>query len=164
MTLFWKLFVKEASCRPHVALIAGVLFCSGGATEMFSPAAAIFQDIDMENKEDGNFLRRNGLTLVLLALLSGSLLGQVIAGRKVYNQELAESGRASLSWIEYLGSGHFISATFENWESEFLQMGMYILLTVSLRQKGSAESRQIKKSQEKERIEQGTKTLPVRAG
>ena len=117
-----------------------------------------------KNKDDGNFLRRNGLTLVLLALLSGSLLGQVIAGRKVYNQELAESGRASLSWMEYLGSGHFVSATFENWESEFLQMGMYILLTVSLRQKGSAESRPMKKSQEQERIERGAKPWPVRAG
>jgi uncharacterized protein DUF6766 len=118
----------------------------------------------MENKGDGNFLRRNGLTLVLLTLLMGSLLGQVIAGRNVYNQELEESGMASLGWTEYLRSGHFISATFENWESEFLQMGMYVLLTVSLRQKGSAESRPMRKSQEKERIEQGIKPWPVRVG
>ena len=66
--------------------------------------------------------------------------------------------------MDYLRSGHFVSATFENWESEFLQMGMYVLLTVSLRQKGSAESRPMKKSQEKERIEQGTKPWPTRAG
>ena len=118
----------------------------------------------MANNGDGNFLRRNGLSLVLLALLSSSLLGQIVTGLNVYNQELAESGAPPLAWGEYLQSGHFISATFENWESEFLQMAMYVLLTVSLRQKGSAESRPMKKSQEKERIEQGAKPWPVRAG
>ncbi|HYE85287.1 MAG TPA: DUF6766 family protein [Vicinamibacterales bacterium] len=41
----------------------------------------------------------------------------------------------------YLTSGHFISATFENWESEFLQMAVFILLTTVLVQKGSPESR-----------------------
>lgn len=118
----------------------------------------------MANDDEGNFLRKNGLSLVLLVLLLGSLTGQVIAGRAVYNKELAEAGAAPLAWTEYLRSGHFISATFENWESEFLQMGMYVLLTVSLRQKGSAESRPMKESQEEERIEHGVEPWPVRAG
>lgn len=118
----------------------------------------------MANDDQGNFLRRNGLSLVLLVLLLGSLTGQVIAGRAVYNKELAEAGAAPLAWTEYLRSGHFISATFENWESEFLQMGMYVLLTVSLRQKGSAESRPMEESKEQERIEHGVKPWPVRAG
>lgn len=118
----------------------------------------------MENNGDGNFLRRNGLSLVLLGLLLGALVGQAIAGRSVYNKELAEAGAPRLAWAEYLRSGHFIAATFENWESEFLQMGMYVLLTVSLRQRGSAESRPMKESQEEERIERGTKPWPVRAG
>lgn len=38
-------------------------------------------------------------------------------------------------------SGHFWQATGENWESEFLQMGAYVLLTKYLFQRGSAESR-----------------------
>jgi Domain of unknown function (DUF6766) len=28
-------------------------------------------------------------------------------------------------------TGHFVEATFENWESEFLQMGAYVVLTVA---------------------------------
>ena len=40
----------------------------------------------------------------------------------------------------YLTSGHFWQATAENWESEFLQMGVYVLITAYLFQKGSAES------------------------
>jgi hypothetical protein len=42
---------------------------------------------------------------------------------------------------EYLRSSHFWEATSENWESEFLQMGAYVLLTVFLFQKGSSESK-----------------------
>jgi hypothetical protein len=45
----------------------------------------------------------------------------------------------------YLGTGSFLEATFENWESEFLQMGMYVILTVFLFQKGSSESKPMDK-------------------
>src|SRR5690606_20373049 len=38
-------------------------------------------------------------------------------------------------------SGHFIQATFENWESEFLQMALFVVFTIFLRQQGSSESR-----------------------
>ena len=43
--------------------------------------------------------------------------------------------------LHYLNSGHFFQATFENWESEFLQMALFVVLTISLCQKGSSESK-----------------------
>lgn len=46
-----------------------------------------------------------------------------------------------MSLAEYLGEGDFLEAVTENWESEFLQMAMFVLLTVFLYQKGSAESK-----------------------
>lgn len=110
------------------------------------------------------FFKRNSLSLVVIACMLASLIGQVLTGRWVYNEELAKGGIASLSLLEYLGSGHFVSTTFENWESEFLQMGMYVLLTVSLRQQGSAESRPMDPAEEEERIAPGQKPWPVRAG
>lgn len=85
--------------------------------------------------------KRNGLSLVLLALTVVFIVGQAVAGHHVHNQTLTQHGRAPVDLWHYLATGHFVSATFENWESEFLQMGMYVLLTVSLRQRGSAESR-----------------------
>lgn len=88
--------------------------------------------------------RRNGLSIVLFLLLAFFLVGQVWTGFLSHNQELHEAHRAGLDLWAYLHSGHFVSATFENWESEFLQMGMYVLITVRLRQKGSAESRPLK--------------------
>jgi hypothetical protein len=81
--------------------------------------------------------------LVLIALMLASLAGQVFTGWQTENNELAEEGQNLLSISEYLQSGHFIQATFENWESEFLQMMLYVLLTVSLRQKGSSESKKL---------------------
>jgi len=64
----------------------------------------------------------------------------------------------------YLHSGHFLSATFENWESEFLQMGMYVLLTVGLRQRGSAESRKLEPAAGVQDIAPGTPPWSVRRG
>jgi len=108
--------------------------------------------------------KRNGLSIVLFSLLLCFLGGQVWTGFLAHNLELAEAHRAPLDLWSYLHSGHFVSATFENWESEFLQMGMYVLLTVSLRQKGSAESRPLDDAQEEERVEPGSTPWAVCKG
>ncbi len=88
-------------------------------------------------------LRENGLSITLFALFFFSLMGQIITGHHEYNQDQQEHGQPSVGYVEYLKSGHFIEAVFENWESEFLQMGAYVVLTVFLYQKGSSESKKI---------------------
>lgn len=108
--------------------------------------------------------RRNGLSLVLLALMAVFLVAQALTGWQVHNEELSQHGAPTLGLLPYLATGHFGSATFENWESEFLQMGMYVLLTVRLRQRGSAESRPLDPSQEQPRVEKGRTPWPVRRG
>lgn len=108
--------------------------------------------------------KRNGLSLVLLGLMLLFLGGQIASGLQVHNEELVQHGRLPLDLWHHLRSGHFMSATFENWESEFLQMGMYVLLTVSLRQRGSAESRPLDPADEQERVEAGPTPWPVRRG
>jgi len=86
-------------------------------------------------------LRENGLSLVLGAAFCASLLGQVGFGLTAYNSERLERGLAAIEWSAYLASGHFLEALFENWESEFLQMGVFVWLSTRLVQKGSAESK-----------------------
>jgi hypothetical protein len=89
-----------------------------------------------------NRLRTNGLTVVVLCVLFlPTLVGQSATGLRVYNGEQQQHAQATVSFPRYLTTGHFIEATFENWESEFLQMGLYVVLTVRLRQRGSAESK-----------------------
>ncbi|MBS3649296.1 hypothetical protein KEU06_11810 [Pseudaminobacter sp. 19-2017] len=87
------------------------------------------------------FLRDNGLTIALTLAFLLTLIGMAVSGWSAYNEELAEHGRAGIGLLAYLGSGDFISALFENWESEFLQMAAYVILTAYLFQRGSAESR-----------------------
>ena len=87
-------------------------------------------------------LKENGLTITLFALFFLTFLGgQSVAGFREYNADQQSHKQPTATFVEYLSTPHFGEATFENWESEFLQMGVYVLLTAFLYQKGSAESK-----------------------
>lgn len=87
------------------------------------------------------FLRDNGLTIVLAVATIVCLAGMMLTGVVVYNDELSNHGENTVTIGQYVVSGHFLSALFENWESEFLQMSAYVVLTAFLFQRGSAESK-----------------------
>jgi hypothetical protein len=101
--------------------------------------------------KEKSFFSRNGLSIVLLTLMIIFWAGQFVTGWKDHNEELIDHGQRELSAGQYFTSGHFISATFENWESEFLQMALYVLLTIGLRQKGSSESKKMTGKEEVDR-------------
>jgi O-antigen ligase len=106
------------------------------------------------------FLYRNGLSIAFLLLFIATLLAQAFTGWKEYNQELQDTHASGLSFTTYLTTGHFISATFENFQSEFLQMAMYVLLTVGLRQQGSAESKSLVEKEEVDREPKASADAP----
>lgn len=85
--------------------------------------------------------RENGLSIVLGALFLVFMAGQAISGMLQFNEDAQEHGQPTVNFIAYLSTPHFWEATMENWESEFLQMFAFVLLTAFLFQKGSAESR-----------------------
>lgn len=113
-----------------------------------------------------SFFYRNSLSITLIVLMLFCLAGQFLTGWKTENNELEENGFPALTINEYVYSGHFIQATFENWESEFLQMMLYILLTVSLRQKGSSESKSLEGKEEVDRdpVPHSKAPWPVKKG
>lgn len=89
-------------------------------------------------------LYENALSIVLFGLFFVLIFfGQGLAGQAKNNLERERHGELPLSYPEYLHSSHFLEATMENWESEFLQMFAYLWLTSFLRQKGSAESKKL---------------------
>ena len=91
------------------------------------------------------FLVRNQLLLVVFfVFFLTTFFGQAMTGYRVHNADQREHGESEIALGEYLTTGHFLEATMENWESEFLQMGAYVLLTVWFTQKGSAESKKPK--------------------
>ncbi len=104
-----------------------------------------------------SFVYKNSLSIVFLTLFVAALFGQIVFGWKVHNSELSDVGQRPLELLHYLRSGHFISATFENFQSEFLQMMLYVFLTIFLRQIGSAES---KKLNEKEPVDREPRPSP----
>jgi hypothetical protein len=87
------------------------------------------------------FLRDNGLSVALFGLFLVCQIGLTVVGARHQSNELMEHGQPPISVGEYVMSGGFVEATMENWESEFLQMFAYVLLTAVLIQRGSAESK-----------------------
>jgi hypothetical protein len=95
--------------------------------------------------------RENGLSIVLFSLFFLIfLVGQSLTGYRENNNDQQAHGQPTISYTEYLHSDHFLEATAENWESEFLQMFIFVVLTAFLYQKGSAES---KKPDEEEAVD-----------
>ena len=86
-------------------------------------------------------LRDNGLSLVLISLFVLFFASQTVSGWLNCNDDKDEHHQPQIGLRQYLGTGSFGEAVFENWESEFLQMGLYVILTVFLFQRGSSESK-----------------------
>jgi hypothetical protein len=93
--------------------------------------------------QQSGWVRAHGLSLTLAVLFLTTMVGQTLTGHRVFNEDAREHGEAPVTLAAYLTSGHFYEATAENWESEFLQMAFYVLLTVFLYQRGSSESKKI---------------------
>ena len=89
----------------------------------------------------GKWAKEHGLLIANAALFLVFFGGMILSGAASYSEDQQAHGEAAVSVLQFLGTGEFIEATFENWESEFLQMGMYVVLTVFLFQKGSSESK-----------------------
>lgn len=85
--------------------------------------------------------KNNSLSIVLALLFLATLVGHSVAGWKEYNEEQRDHRGADVTYSEFLRTSEFGETVFENWESEFLQMAMYVFLTVFLYQKGSSESK-----------------------
>jgi hypothetical protein len=115
------------------------------------------------------FFKNNGLSIVLFSFFAFSMIGQYLTGWHENNENQRLHNQPTVSLFEYAGEGHFIEATFENWESEFLQMSAYVIFTVFLFQKGSSESKDPDKT---ERVDKTVKRAkydknapwPVRRG
>jgi hypothetical protein len=88
-----------------------------------------------------SWIRNRALTLVLMGCFVVLLIGQFFTGFYEYNDTQRLHGDAVVDAVGYFATGHPWEALFENWESEFLQMAVFILLTTFLVQKGSPESR-----------------------
>lgn len=103
-------------------------------------------------------LHHHGLSIALFLLFALSQLALTFVGNAQYNQERRDHGLASVGYWSYVSSDDFLEITMENWESEFLQMFAYVLLTATLYQRGSAES---KKPGEPSEVDADPRLAPI---
>ena len=82
--------------------------------------------------------RNYNLSIVLLALFLASWIGQAVFQWFEMANEAQAHGEAS-TLAEFIPA--FFSATFENWQSEFLQLFSMVVLTSFLIHRGSHESK-----------------------
>ena len=112
------------------------------------------------------FLTDYSLSLALAGLFIGSWLVQTVAGWFVFVAQQEEHGQAP----ELFGASGYIwewlQATFENWQSEFLQLFAMVVLTAFLIHRHSAESRDSQDQMEEQvkEILKRVKTLEGKEG
>ena len=85
----------------------------------------------------------NSLLIVMGAIWLASWLGQSVTGRIAYNAEQLDHRQAPMSWGQYVTTSDFWNRTLQNWQSEFLAVGSFAVLTIYLRERGSPESKPV---------------------
>ena len=91
-------------------------------------------------------LKDHGLSLTFGVLLLGSLAGQAFTGVAHLNEQAETAGLPTYGLAEYLTSSRFVVDVAENWQSEYLQFLLFIVLTVYLLERGSPESKELDKA------------------
>ena len=87
------------------------------------------------------FVRQNALTLFFGGLFVAALVGQAVSGVAQYNNQAIADGADPITFLQYLTSSDFAVDVAENWQSEYLQFLLYIVLTAWFVQRGSPESK-----------------------
>jgi hypothetical protein len=87
-------------------------------------------------------LRNHGLSTIFGVLFLLALAGQAFTGFAGYNEQQVSEGLTRVTFLHYITSSNFAVDVAENWQSEYLQFALYILLTVWFVQKGSTESKE----------------------
>jgi hypothetical protein len=89
------------------------------------------------------FVYENSLSLFFGFILVAALVAQAFVGHDAYNEEQLAHDGETISLGRYITSSAFGQAVMENWQSEYLQFTLFILMTVWLVQKGSPESKEL---------------------
>ena len=85
----------------------------------------------------------NSLLLVMGTIFLLSWFAQSVGGVAVANNENAQHGMPTETWLDYVVSPEFWNRTLQNWQSEFLAVGAMVAFAIYLRQRGSSESKPV---------------------
>jgi len=88
-----------------------------------------------------SWVRRNSLFIAFALLFVVSFCLHAVGGAAASNSERALMSEPPMTLGDYLVSSKFWWQNFQTWQAEYLVIALYLVLSVFLRQKGSAESK-----------------------
>jgi hypothetical protein len=94
------------------------------------------------------WLYANSLSLAFLGLFVATFALHGLFGHWKYNEDQALRHLAPISFGSYTVSSSFWFSVFQCWEAEFWAIGLYIVLSIFLRQENSPESKPVGSSDE----------------
>ncbi len=97
-------------------------------------------DVPWPVQRGGGVLRLYEHSLALFLLFFISLALHAAGGARDASAEHAEHGQPAVSIPAHLRSARFWFESLQNWQSEFLSVGVLVVLAIFLRQRGSPES------------------------
>ena len=89
------------------------------------------------------WLYENSLILVMGGIFLATWTAQSLNNWRLFNDEQREHAGETVSWGRYLLDPNFWEKTLQNWQSEFLAVGVMAAFTIFLRQRGSHESKPV---------------------
>ncbi|HEU6449096.1 MAG TPA: DUF6766 family protein [Verrucomicrobiae bacterium] len=88
-----------------------------------------------------SWIYRNSLSLAFVAITAATFILHVIFGTMSYNEDRALEHQPPLTIAQFFVSSKFWFLTVQTWQAEFFAILVFIILTIFLRQQGSAESK-----------------------
>jgi hypothetical protein len=85
----------------------------------------------------------SSLSLGFITLFLLSFLLHAAGGAREFSRQQVEHGQPAVTLWRFLGTSEFWFQSLQNWQSEFLGIGMMVTLSIFLRQKGSPESKPV---------------------
>ena len=86
---------------------------------------------------------RNSLSIAFFGLFLLSWLAHAATGAREYSADQVSHGSSPVTMWEFVQRSQFWFESMQNWQSEFLAVASIVVLSVHLRQQGSAESKPV---------------------
>lgn len=126
------------------------VFHQKGASHSLKQGKAEEDELKKKKQEDKqvSWVYRHSLSLAFILLFIGSFIAHIIFGTRSFNETGALIGKAPVSFISFLGTDTFWFETMQTWQAEFFSLVLFLILSIFLRQEGSAESKPVMASNE----------------
>ena len=127
---------SESKSLDHAGVMSDQSQLIRGYAKPNSPSLALAEGLRRK-------LYENSLVLAMLFCFIGSWVGQSVTDWRAFNHEQLDHDAAEISWGEYWVNADFWNRSLQNWQSEFLAIGVMAVFTIYLRQRGSPESKPV---------------------